>query len=362
MATSISKTQTQLSCQLCSIQQIIKWKCIDCGLLMCDKCKTIIHSRIKTAEKHSIITVHEVDIDLLERLKALHISEVFTARLSAYSTDVSEIHKLIYCSGDIIYFMESNFGQMYRFIKAKLLKDSLNKLQELDIKCVDFAINIKDQILSCPPPYTKLKATSTTTMKTKTALNMSPMLILAIHLSQHGELILGLQEQGPRFPVRNYSTRQVAVFGSDYKHRLTFEKDATGEKLFYYARRIATDSTNSIYVIDWINDNERGRIVSIDRNGRKRFVYNGSSTLNIHEAVFNPMDIVVTSQDTAIISDSNNHALHALSAHGDLIGLQNTRTFNIEFPYSLSIDNEGYLLIGAGINKKAKIHVVKLLQ
>lgn len=73
MATSICKAQIPLWCQLCNIQGEIEWKCIECGLLMCDHCKTAVHSWIKTAEKHNIITIQEVGINLSDRLKALHI-------------------------------------------------------------------------------------------------------------------------------------------------------------------------------------------------------------------------------------------------------------------------------------------------
>ncbi|CAC5359097.1 unnamed protein product [Mytilus coruscus] len=203
---------------------------------------------------------------------------------------------------------------------------------------------------------------STKTMKTKTVLDMTPALILAIHMSKIGELLLGLREQGKKFPVTNLCTRQVAVVGTDYKHKSTFERDDAGEKLFNYPGRITSDSKNNIYVIDWFNDDKMGRIVGIDRNGRQRFFYNGCTSFNSHKAAFNPEDIAVTSKDTTIISDSDNHALHALNVTGDLIGLQITRNLGILYPYSLSMDNEGFLLIGSAINKDAKIHVVKLVQ
>lgn len=65
-----------------------------------------------------------------------------------------------------------------------------------------------------------------------------------------------------------------------------------------------------------------------------------AQVLNTQEATFNPKDIVVTSMDTTIISDCNNHALHAINANGELIGLQITKNLDILYTYSLSIDNE----------------------
>lgn len=79
------------------------------------------------------------------------------------------------------------------------------------------------------------------------------------------------------------------------------------------------------------------------------------------KAVFNPRDIEVKSQDTAVIADTKNHALHVLNVNGDLIGLQITKNLNTLYPYSLSINNEGFLLIGSNVNKNAKIYAVMLL-
>ncbi|CAC5359096.1 TRIM71 [Mytilus coruscus] len=359
MAKSIRKAQAPLSCNLCNLQSVIKWKCTDCELLMCDNCKSNIHSRIKTADKHTIITIQEVGNHLSERLKALNISEVFSSVFNTYTTAVPGIQKLVCCADDIVFFM--NNGDEYHFIKAKLLKGSLKILEKMDIECVDFAISLKQEILFSPAPGTNLIAASNTYMETKTVLETSPMLILAIHMSKHDELLLGLREQGPQFPVTDFSTRQVVVFGADYKRISTFERDDAGKRLFYYARRITTDSVNNIYVIDWLKDDEIGRIVSIDRNGGKRFFYNGCDSFNMHGAAFNPREIVVTSQDTTIISDPDNHALHALNANGELIGLQITKNLDILYPYSLCIDDEGFLLIGSNVNENAEIYVVKLL-
>ncbi|VDI06297.1 Hypothetical predicted protein [Mytilus galloprovincialis] len=361
MATSKSEAQTPLSCQLCRIQGVIKWKCTECELLMCDICKTTVHSRIKTAEKHNIITIQEVGTDLSERLKALNISEVFSSVFNTYTTEVPGIHKLICCAEDVIYIMHNANGQVCHFMKAKLLKGSMKILKIFDIECVDFAISRKEEILFSPSPGTKLMSASTTDMETKTVLDTSPLLILAIHRSRHDELLIGLREQGPLFPVTDFSTRQVVVFGADNKRKSTFERDDTGKRLFNYANRITTDSANNIYVIDMLENDAIDRIVSIDRNGRKRFVYNGCDSFNKHGAAFNPGELVVTLQDTIIISDQDNHALHALNANGELIGLQILKHVDILFPYSLSIDNEGFLLIGSIVNKNAKIHVVKLL-
>lgn len=102
-------------------------------------------------------------------------------------------------------------------------------VQKYDIPCVDFVISYKEEILFSPIPGTKLKATMTTTIQTMTILDTSPMLILGIQIGKQGELLLGLRDQGPMFPVTEFSTRQEAVFGTDYKQRSTFSGMVPGK-------------------------------------------------------------------------------------------------------------------------------------
>lgn len=100
------------------------------------------------------------------------------------------------------------------------------------IKCADFAISLKDEILFVPLHENKLFSITTTKMKTTPVLDVSPNKILAIHISKHNELLLSLRDSGQRFPVTDCSTRQVVVFGTNHKHRSTFERDTAGKKSY----------------------------------------------------------------------------------------------------------------------------------
>ncbi|XP_071161635.1 uncharacterized protein [Mytilus edulis] len=62
LSNSIQKAQLLLACELCEIETKIQWKCIDCDLLLCDKCKNKVHSKIKKAKDHNIITIKEVGL------------------------------------------------------------------------------------------------------------------------------------------------------------------------------------------------------------------------------------------------------------------------------------------------------------
>ncbi|VDI50159.1 Hypothetical predicted protein [Mytilus galloprovincialis] len=66
---ALSKTvkgQTPLKCKLCEIEGAkIKWKCLNCIMLMCTNCKDNIHVKFKLAKDHKIIDIKEAG-DCLE--------------------------------------------------------------------------------------------------------------------------------------------------------------------------------------------------------------------------------------------------------------------------------------------------------
>ncbi|XP_063442378.1 uncharacterized protein LOC134722688 [Mytilus trossulus] len=58
---SARKAQIPISCQFCEDGNTIQWKCVDCRLLICEKCKDKIHLKIRNTKHHKIIHVTEVE-------------------------------------------------------------------------------------------------------------------------------------------------------------------------------------------------------------------------------------------------------------------------------------------------------------
>ncbi|XP_076103764.1 uncharacterized protein LOC143072612 [Mytilus galloprovincialis] len=58
---SVKKSQIPINCHLCDTEKN-KWKCIDCELLMCDKCKDGRHLRIKNAQDHKVISIKDIGL------------------------------------------------------------------------------------------------------------------------------------------------------------------------------------------------------------------------------------------------------------------------------------------------------------
>ncbi|CAC5374380.1 unnamed protein product [Mytilus coruscus] len=52
--------QVPLCCQFCDNINEIKWKCFDCSLLLCDKCKIKLHSKVSFEKEHNIVDIRNV--------------------------------------------------------------------------------------------------------------------------------------------------------------------------------------------------------------------------------------------------------------------------------------------------------------
>ncbi|CAC5377196.1 unnamed protein product [Mytilus coruscus] len=354
--TSIRKAQVPVSCYFCKGQEI-KWKCQDCNIRMCNSCKITIHQGLQSVQDHDVIFIQDIGSSpCSQEVTSVVISSVF----NSYTTTIPAVHTLLSSDDDLLYFtfcLSPSYEN--QFVKGKLLKSSIKILQTLKRRIFCTAINKDGKIL--------LKNFDDNTIQilspaggVKTVLDTSPMMLLAIHVNKDNEVIVGLRELGPPFPVLDFSVRQIIIFDSDYQRKVTLEFDKKGDKLFSYAFCIRTDSKNVIYVVDVLDNKDSGRIVAVDRNGRIRFTYDGQKDLE----TFKPQGITVTPSDNIVVADYSNDALHVINSKGDLLGLQFIfKDLGITEPFSLCFDSGGYLLIGCGRGKNGdygKIHVVKM--
>lgn len=289
-------------------------------------------------------------------------SKVIVAVLNRYVT-LEGIHN-IECSNDgMVYYNHIANDPHYKFTKVKLTKDSMEVLQNFDIECFDFALSRIGDIVFSPRPGHELRIRTSTDDDQRTLYYAPPMIILAVHLTSEDNLMIGLRDNGPKYDLTECSKRQLAVFDSNYKQTQSFEFDKSGNRLFTYLARIATDSDGMIYIINWKNHSHTGNIVGIDKTGNLKFRYEGHHSVNTVYDSFNPEGMVISPSNYVIISDVDNSTLHVLNSNGDVIGLQNTEQFGIKFPYSLSIDCIGNLLIGCITDEEnpvSKLHVTKI--
>ncbi|VDI82542.1 Hypothetical predicted protein [Mytilus galloprovincialis] len=356
-STSLRKAQVSVSCYFCKGQDI-EWKCVDCNIPMCNSCKDTVHQGLQSAQDHDVVSIQDISQSSPGFLDVASV--VISSVFNSYTTTLPAVNTLLCSDDDLLYLVyNGQTSDKRQFVKGKLLKSSIKILQTLKRKICDIAIDKDGEIHFIEHHDNKIQILSPAG-EVKTVVDSSPMTLLAIHVSNENEIIVGLREPGPPFPVHDFSVRQVIIFGSDYKRRATLELDKKGNKLFSYALCIRTDSKNVVYVIDNFGNTNSGRIVAVDRNGRLKFTYDGHNDLG----TFQPAGITITPSDNIVVAEWTYDALHVINSKGDLLGLQFIfKDLGID-PYSLCFDTEGYLLIGSGkggSESHGKIHVVKMI-
>lgn len=72
---SIQKGQIPVSCELCDGGKKIEYKCLDCEVLMCLKCKEKVHAKFKNARDHRVVDIKDVGKHAIS-LDTFNFSEV----------------------------------------------------------------------------------------------------------------------------------------------------------------------------------------------------------------------------------------------------------------------------------------------
>ncbi|XP_071168580.1 uncharacterized protein [Mytilus edulis] len=142
---SIKKSQIPINCHLCDTEKNIKWKCIDCELLICDKCKDGRHLRIKNAQEHKVISIkdiglHSGELDFTNIKCQDHASQsccLFCKICDSLvcPTCVSKVHKKH--ANDLIEISEAYY------MKKERLKNGQSKIQMVEKN----AITKKEQLV-----------------------------------------------------------------------------------------------------------------------------------------------------------------------------------------------------------------------
>ncbi|CAG2205657.1 unnamed protein product [Mytilus edulis] len=55
----VNVAQSAFVCQLCDHNKV-EWKCEECGIYLCSTCKEKIHPRLKSSEKHRIVSIQDI--------------------------------------------------------------------------------------------------------------------------------------------------------------------------------------------------------------------------------------------------------------------------------------------------------------
>ncbi|XP_063406024.1 GRB2-related adapter protein-like [Mytilus trossulus] len=145
-----NEAQTAFMCQFCD-QQNVKWKCEDCGVYLCNACKEKIHPRLKSSDKHKIISIREIGkmpcfddepwyhgkmsreeaLVLLQKYKYMG-DGAFLVRESETSSGKYSLDVLV--NGEPVHtriFTKEESGRLRYFSRDDEMFDSLNEVIEL---------------------------------------------------------------------------------------------------------------------------------------------------------------------------------------------------------------------------------------
>ncbi|VDI32841.1 tripartite motif-containing protein 2/3 [Mytilus galloprovincialis] len=234
--------------------------------------------------------------------------------------------------------------------------------KEVNMKVYDMAKTMDGRILVSAEVF-DLKIYSIDKKLVK-FVSFAPLKTIGVHVTKDNKIIVGLIKN-LMIPAPTDCIRKLVVMNSDGDIQHSIEHDRDHQRLLTYPHRINTIN-DKIVVVDIINKEFEGRVVMLDHGGQLHWIYNGCKTINSDQVKFHPGDVAVTSPDMILVSDCENHIIHALNSVGEVIFYKEVKSLGIELPLSLSIDHNDILWIGCNTcteNKSSasKIICVKLI-
>ncbi|VDI63861.1 Hypothetical predicted protein [Mytilus galloprovincialis] len=304
LSKSIQKAQIPLPCELCEIETKIQWKCIDCNLLLCDKCKNKVHSKFKKAKDHKIITIKEVGLHGDDsgqnvsdtQCKDQQDKQIRIKAIREYTTELSQVIHIIQCSDNAFWIHDYDPDKIQ---KVTLQPDSsLKVLQELKdyARCTSLTRN-GDLLISDLTSNLKILKGNEKKL-TISKYNFKSYDVDAIHVNKENQLIVGAVK---KLPI-DYSVPGggvVMVMNMEGNHQAKYEFDKNNKPLFTYPIHITTTNNGNIFIIDWIAEDNRGRVVTLEK-GTVVNIYSGHPDINSKNHPFKPERIVATQKDNIL--------------------------------------------------------------
>ncbi|XP_052061577.1 uncharacterized protein LOC127701636 [Mytilus californianus] len=283
------------------------------------------------------------------------------------TTNFSNIENLVVSDGETAWV--STFENNEASVQKMHLTEMFETLKQLTLHAFDMAFTENNDLLISIQSTSEIMRVSFN-CELESLLDVSPLIVKAIHVTKNGEFYVGVRESGDPFELTESSCRKILVYkSSDGKQssltsNVSYEYDQSKQRLFTSPCRITTISDGDVIIVgDWITHIE-GRLVVLNRNGDLEWIYNGNSKINSDKSKFRPYDIVSSPEGYIVVADKNNHAIHLLNGAGELIACKLLDEIGITLPKSLCFDYWGYLWIGCSTfpqdKSGAKIYAVKL--
>ncbi|CAC5390747.1 unnamed protein product [Mytilus coruscus] len=338
--------------------------CTTCNTLICFKCSAKVHNGHELIDEEDY-NKGKVEITPKQQSKIVfEISEEFTSD-TTYLTNIVVLSNGSMWVGD---------NSKFKLQHVTLRGNSTEVIRSLNIKTDGMAKIHSNNILVTTDDETKLKLIDTITGQiTDSVYDVKPLYPISIHVTSDHRVIIGAKSSGMLFPA--IGRRAVIVLDQDgkqleeYEHEKHNKRSVTlpkfltiNKNLFTYPRHITSTSNGNIFVVDRLDDDYRGRVVVLSQGGDILGTYTGLSEVNTDNDPFTPRGILTLPSDNIIVTDMDNHLLHILTDHGQIITYYTLQDMGIIYPYSLALSTTRTIYIGCVSEKgcpdtaKAKLY------
>lgn len=308
-AQSIQKAQTPIGCQLCETGNKIEWKCIQCSLLICSRCKDKIHPKFKGAIDHEIVNIKDVGLhDLPDGDLRAHQTEIEIKVSRQFSTDMGNINSMSSCHDDSVWLNDTPNMEIKH---VRLTEDNTQVISHFHMSVTEVAVTSSNNILISVDRARLKMINEQTGQISDSKYDVSPLQTWCIHVTKDQRIIIGAITPGPLFSNNNRGV--VMVFDEEGKQTSVYEHDNHNKPLFTIPQKITSTSKGIICVIDYIALPSKSRLVFLGQKGNVIKIYNGHPDFISEIMPFSPMGIVTTPTDNIIVIDYLNEILYILN-------------------------------------------------
>lgn len=308
----VYSAQFPVTCMGCN-EPKVKWKCKECVVLMCDKCKTNLH----TYNNHHINEISTIQVKLYD--------------LKKYDIPGQSIECLAVSNDNLLWMgtLQKASNQetpKMSLQKLSILGNQFNIIDSFAKEITDIAVTSNNDILLATVGQTlhEIKAGFTRVTSSKYVVkNMGDQ--MKVHETKGGRVMIS----GMHF---------VEVLNKDGKCLNRYHRDVKGDDIFSYnITSITSTIEGNIFVASKLDR----KVVVFSNNHNIINVYKGHSTVHSEESRFSPSSLVTTPKDNVIVADCNTHSLQILNNTGDLLTTLLIKDMGMSEPNNLAITTEG---------------------
>ncbi|XP_076094610.1 uncharacterized protein LOC143065127 [Mytilus galloprovincialis] len=290
--------------------------------------------------------------------------------LKSFTTNFGDIQKIIQSENNTFWISSPKNA-----IKLGITMEKTKTLNTISLPEIDDMTILKSGEQLCTMKnYCKILSVNPDG-QVKTFKDLSPQKPIALHTTVDNSLLIGVinkdlwknlnKDTKSKQLIIKLSANGEELNQFEYKS-FTLKKADGSNKLdiFDFTWRITTNSNEDICIVDLSTSSVKGRIVTLDKDGNLKWVYNGHPYDIPTEHFFLPGDIATTYLGNIIVCDTRNSAIHLLNAQGSIIAYKEKSDLDISYPLSLCFTDSKNLLVGccrtSEDQNKAIIHCVKL--